>query len=748
MLLVGTWRRWQWPRLVVLATLLASCRGNHAGAGGADAGGGLVRASGKRDILRAEAARRVAELPKDTLSGPLPERVLAVRALARIGDDAALPLLRDALHADADEVVAWAAYGLGYACKGHEPEHIKLLAARLGTLVSMPQPASAKAAPIEPRTTLLRAIARCGTPLAEDALVPWLTHEDPRVHGAAALALGDLAKRQKSLKEATIVALVAAASDASRPGSVTALYALGSLRLDARYEDGVLAGATAALAMTTPDRIFALRALASGGGSAVPVLQTFMAVGATTLAERAEAARTLGALGDPGKAAVVAELRRMFSERAGQADPIADAAVATRYADLHAPLATVLLGVLSPPLSKSAEAVLYELAAYGRDAPGERAQRRLANVRCPAALLLARGTYNSELLVRCGVIDSPEWAFARINSLTQRPLVGERKMAWQALVRSTHVRVREAALEVIGSHGELGDAGRAALAAALGDSGTGIVATAAEVLFRHPEIAFLTSSQPSAGLAPEKVQDAGNSVGSELDPALRHALASAIARDYPADAIETRVSLLAAAKALRLTEAAAFAERLCVASNPTLRARAESALRELGAGASLAGTRRCELPAAAGPAVDLPVTAGSTSLVFRAPVGVLRIQMDADLAPLTVAHMTALAASGFFRGIVVHRVAPSFVVQFGDPQGDGFGGSGKLVPCETSPVPFAPMTAGMALAGRDTGSSQLFVALVRAPHLDGEYAAWGTASGPWAELTEGDVIEDATVDAK
>jgi cyclophilin family peptidyl-prolyl cis-trans isomerase len=734
--------------VVALATLVVACRGSQPSGADAGAGDASANATAKRDILRAEAARRVAELPKDTLTGPLAERVLAVRALARIGDDAALPLLRNALHADHEEVVAWAAYGLGYACKGHETEHIKLLVARLGTLMSTAPPAGGKAAPIEPRTTLLRAIARCGTPLAEDALVPWLAHDEPRVAAAAALALGDLAKRQKSLKEATIVALVAAAGDPSRPGAVTALYALGSLRLDARYEDGILMGAKAALATTSPDRIFALRALASGGASAVPVLQAFMAAPATSLAERAEAARSLGALGEPGRAAVVAELRRMFAEHVGPPDSAADAAAATQYAELHAPLATVLLGVLAPPFSKSAEAVLYELAAYGRDAAGERAQRRLANVRCPAALLLARGTYNSELLARCGVVDSPEWAFARINSLTQRPLVGERKVAWQTLIRSPHVRVREAALEVIGSHGELGDAGRAALAAALADSGTGIVATAAEVLFRHPEIAFLTSSQANTGLALEKVQDAGNAVGGELDPALRHALASAIAHDYPADAIETRVSLLAAAKALRLTEAAAFAERLCADPNPTLRARAESALRELGAGASLAGARHCEVPAAAAPPVDFASGAVPTSLVFRTPVGALRIQMDADLAPLTVAHMTALAASGFFRGIVVHRVAPSFVVQFGDPQGDGFGGAGKLVPCETSPVPFAPMTAGMALAGRDTGSSQLFVALVRAPHLDGEYAAWGTASGPWAELSEGDVIEGATVETK
>jgi cyclophilin family peptidyl-prolyl cis-trans isomerase len=66
--------------------------------------------------------------------------------------------------------------------------------------------------------------------------------------------------------------------------------------------------------------------------------------------------------------------------------------------------------------------------------------------------------------------------------------------------------------------------------------------------------------------------------------------------------------------------------------------------------------------------------------------------------------------------------------------------------CETSPVPFGPLDVGVALAGRDTGSSQLFVTLGRFPHLDGDYARVGRASGdPWA-IAEGDAIRDVTVE--
>ena len=70
---------------------------------------------------------------------------------------------------------------------------------------------------------------------------------------------------------------------------------------------------------------------------------------------------------------------------------------------------------------------------------------------------------------------------------------------------------------------------------------------------------------------------------------------------------------------------------------------------------------------------------------------------------------------------------PGFVAQLGDPDGDGYGGSGTSLRCETSPVPFAHLDVGMALAGRDTGSSQFFVTLARTPHLDGEYTRVGHA---------------------
>jgi cyclophilin family peptidyl-prolyl cis-trans isomerase len=102
--------------------------------------------------------------------------------------------------------------------------------------------------------------------------------------------------------------------------------------------------------------------------------------------------------------------------------------------------------------------------------------------------------------------------------------------------------------------------------------------------------------------------------------------------------------------------------------------------------------------------------------------------------------------SGFFDGMLVHRVVPGFVVQLGDPDGDGFGGA-PLPPlrCQTGGEPFDALSVGIALSGRDTGGSQFFVALRRAPHLDGDYSRVGRAAPGWDKLATGDRIVRARV---
>ncbi|MEO8875987.1 MAG: peptidylprolyl isomerase, partial [Polyangiaceae bacterium] len=243
------------------------------------------------------------------------------------------------------------------------------------------------------------------------------------------------------------------------------------------------------------------------------------------------------------------------------------------------------------------------------------------------------------------------------------------------------------------------------------------------------------SPAPTVGSAPAR----------EVDPEIAHALSDAIAQPWPEDLVETHIALLDAAVAIDLKGAREAAQSACRNPNVTLRDAGKKALAALGEPYAACAPPDPPPPAAA--EVDLPPP-HATKLTFASDIGPLVIHLDAALAPVSTARFIALAQSGFFHGIVVHRVVPGFVAQFGDPEGDGFGGSGKLLRCETSPVPFETGDVGIALAGRDTGSSQLFVTLSRAPHLDGQYTHIGHAGGDWGALVEGDAIGDVKVEGE
>jgi cyclophilin family peptidyl-prolyl cis-trans isomerase len=129
--------------------------------------------------------------------------------------------------------------------------------------------------------------------------------------------------------------------------------------------------------------------------------------------------------------------------------------------------------------------------------------------------------------------------------------------------------------------------------------------------------------------------------------------------------------------------------------------------------------------------------------------GSFRVKLHSDETPLTVGNFIALAKSGFYRRRFIHRVEPAFVVQMGDPRGDGTGGPGYALPCELTPRPYRRGSVGMALAGRDTGGSQFFVTHIDTPHLDGAYTLFGQVVEGMAvveSLVEGDMLLDVTVE--
>jgi cyclophilin family peptidyl-prolyl cis-trans isomerase len=115
----------------------------------------------------------------------------------------------------------------------------------------------------------------------------------------------------------------------------------------------------------------------------------------------------------------------------------------------------------------------------------------------------------------------------------------------------------------------------------------------------------------------------------------------------------------------------------------------------------------------------------SREVVLTTERGAARIRLACPQAPLTCLNFLQLVRQGFYDGLRFHRVVPDFVVQDGDPRGDGWGGPGYTIRDEINRLRYGEGVVGMALSGPDTGGSQFFVTLSAQPHLDGGYTAFG-----------------------
>ena len=112
--------------------------------------------------------------------------------------------------------------------------------------------------------------------------------------------------------------------------------------------------------------------------------------------------------------------------------------------------------------------------------------------------------------------------------------------------------------------------------------------------------------------------------------------------------------------------------------------------------------------------------------------GKIEIELYPEAAPLTVANFEKLVGKGFYDGLTFHRVIPGFMIQGGDPLGNGMGGSEKNIVGEFSangfnnPLKHTRGVISMARAyNPNSASSQFFIMHADAPHLDGQYAAFG-----------------------
>jgi cyclophilin family peptidyl-prolyl cis-trans isomerase/HEAT repeat protein len=115
----------------------------------------------------------------------------------------------------------------------------------------------------------------------------------------------------------------------------------------------------------------------------------------------------------------------------------------------------------------------------------------------------------------------------------------------------------------------------------------------------------------------------------------------------------------------------------------------------------------------------------STQAFIDTDRGTVQIELAVLDAPLMVENFVALARRGFYNGLTFHRVVPDFVIQGGDPRGDGEGGPGYTVRDEISERPYLRGTVGIALDWQDTGGSQFFITHTPQPHLDAKYTVIG-----------------------
>ena len=131
--------------------------------------------------------------------------------------------------------------------------------------------------------------------------------------------------------------------------------------------------------------------------------------------------------------------------------------------------------------------------------------------------------------------------------------------------------------------------------------------------------------------------------------------------------------------------------------------------------------------------------------------GKIIFEMYPDVAPKTVARITELIKKGFFDGLKFHRVVPGFVIQGGDPKGDGTGGSGTRIPAEFNKMKHVTGTVAMARAqDPNSADSQFYICLADQPGLDNQYTIFGQVKDKASleviqKIKVGDVMKKVTV---
>jgi peptidyl-prolyl cis-trans isomerase B (cyclophilin B) len=123
---------------------------------------------------------------------------------------------------------------------------------------------------------------------------------------------------------------------------------------------------------------------------------------------------------------------------------------------------------------------------------------------------------------------------------------------------------------------------------------------------------------------------------------------------------------------------------------------------------------------------DLDLDHTTYEITLDTTKGPIRLALDPESAPGHVRNMVALAESGYYDGVVFHRIIKGFMIQGGCPQGTGTGGPGYTIKAEFNATPHEPGVLSMArTSDPNSAGSQFFLCLERVPHLDRQYTAFG-----------------------
>lgn len=584
------------------------------------------------------------------------------------------------------------------------------------------------------RQELAVTLGRIGDRRGRGMLQGLLIDTEPAVRQSAAFALGELGDPDAR------AALVRASVDDDSQAGALAVEAQGKLQTP-------LADVRRALTALDPDE--AARRLAPAlfrfkEDSMVEVAAEFASAAyAGAPAVRLGAAYALGRDARPG---ALPHLRALTSD----AEPRIRASAARGLGDVG-DLSD--LALLEPLLADSASSPRIQALRAGA--------RILARTQAVAPLgwgrLLAGLVEDPQPGIRAMALESASaWvAQPEVQLAVQRRLsAGEPRERELALLALAQAQVPEASDAILRAAGSSERTMRARAAEAAGILG---LADVVERLAADPEPSVRVAAIESLLAAvPEEGSDWQRTVGSiagrflgDPDPTVRATVLEGLV-EAPVLATERlRQALLASERDL-LKDARLAAVRALAARAQAMPGEYEAAVsilqqlnpdrdylvrREAGAALEQLGLPRPEIGAVAtgrtGPVYSqiLAQTDRVRYVEVTTARGSFRIRLDCPQAPLTCLSFLQLAGQGYFDGLMFHRVVPDFVVQAGDPRGDGWGGPGFALRDEINRLRFVRGAVGMALSGPDTGGSQFFIALSPQPHLDGGYTVFGQVEG-------------------